>query len=1273
MWRVLSPPSGTCTSWGVKTAVSNKTVSVRLLNSPTQVIVSDNATLLPPALTSASSLAGCTVSVTFTSNTTVPPAGLLSSHVYVATASHLRSVSVLLQATLFLEGYFLTIGGNGSGTIGHALVAADPSSSVVCRRSTVAVCSVTLGTSLLHLARGCPPISAASVSLNGTNVTGAMWPSINVFGTDVVPASTFALIAVDNSSYSLPTASTLDVILESIQGTVIGINGFLTASRYDSQTATYVYSSFPAFNGTVLVQNSSLLGSTSTLSIFQLTGVLFLSLHLIGVNSTGAVIYVTPSIAEATRISINVVGCFVASTSGPFATLSYVDGAPSSHVPLYKISIINTYVDLSNSGSGIKIQSSVSTRIQIVVTTSVVLLGNNAAYLFQLMPNGASGISFVRPILNGSTLQFRGVQFVQQWIYFTTLAEFTVASAISVYGVVNSTIEFNSCTFTTQQLIASHTSNPPPALLLAVSGSFNLSTLLWYDTITQVLPIGTGAEVLQPPALTIGYINSSLLQFRDSTFTNFLAVGQLTQPSESTLNSNATIDIGCNTRWCKTFNASNTLSSSCALITPQTFCNDTDIPPWITFTVLNSTCTLQTTLTGSMSTPNSLTKSATVGNTRGPTVNITATQRSAAHHGLSSSLSNTNVRTQSQSDSSLYTSPTATILPIAFAASPPEQPVVVQAVVVGAVAPLAGGVLSTSAAGVIQRSNVALRFSNCAWSAAAPPSASPQQTTTRGQYMSVSENPTRLAFGPDEGAMYRGGAVGNMILLVVVCLLVVPVGLIHFHVTKAKSIEKGNAASLGHSLGALRLPGRALVPFSVLLQPTVTAAAGLLMVSSTSSPSDIVTSVVVLCILCLIAAWPAWAVLRGCRLLGNQRVTAAAGLLMVSSTSSPSDIVTSVVVLCILCLIAAWPAWAVLRGCRLLVTAVDVPFVGGVKDYIAGRRVAWVPRPSLPQKSTNNIKLGDSRTWLLDHSVSGAECFALQFDPLIGRVHSGVFRELYVLTGYVWSVATGIVAALSPDDPSSCRIAQIALIVIPAASLASLVIIHPFASPSTVTSTSYLELLSLLMAIMALVDEGSSAVGLSYAMITLSLAVSLLRVITRVQLNLSWKQKKKDTSNSNTTATTTVGSEFVSSRRSLGAPYNPINAAVMFLNDDDFEHSAPPYRPPHPLGRPSIARLARIQYIVGTAVGAGRDDDGTTRAKGPSPLSHESEAHIIQDMLDAVQRHRRLEAAIGFQKRSTSSGRQEGGEEEVVLFTLPPRMQQDHLIKLISIASKYSE
>lgn len=345
-----------------------------------------------------------------------------------------------------------------------------------------------------------------------------------------------------------------------------------------------------------------------------------------------------------------------------------------------------------------------------------------------------------------------------------------------------------------------------------------------------------------------------------------------------------------------------------------------------------------------------------------------------------------------------------------------------------------------------------------------------------------------------------------------------------------------------------------------------------------------------------------------------------------------------------------------LRGCRLLVTAVDVPFVGGVKDYIAGRRVAWVPRPSLPQKSTNNIKLGDSRTWLLDHSVSGAECFALQFDPLIGRVHSGVFRELYFLTGYAWSVATGIVAALSPDDPSSCRIAQIALIVIPAASLASLVIIRPFASPFDRNLNILLELLSLLMAIMALIDEGSSAVGLSYAMITLSLAVSLLRVITRVQLNLSWKQKKKDTSNSNTTATTTVGSEFVSSRRSLGAPYNPIND-----------------RPPHPLGRPSIARLARIQYIVGTAVGAGRDDDGTTRAKGPSPLSHESEAHIIQDMLDAVQRHRRLEAAIGFQKRSTSSGRQEGGEEEVVLFTLPPRMQQDHLIKLISIASKYSE
>ncbi|CUG84557.1 Hypothetical protein, putative, partial [Bodo saltans] len=718
---------------------ANKTVSIRLLSSPTQVIVSDNATLLSPIVAAASSLAGCTVSVTFTTNTTVPPTGLLSSHVFVATASHLRSVSVLLQATLFLEGYFITIGGNGSGTIGQALVAADPSSSVVCRQSTVAVCSVTLGTSILHLAG----LAAASISLNGTNVTGALWPSQGEwFGGGFVPASTFALIAVDNHTQSLPTSSsTLDVILAAIQGTVIGTNRLLTAYQFNGLAATSVYSSFPTFNGTILVQNSTLLGSSLT-AIFELTGVLFLTLHLHGVTSTGAVIYVTPRIAEETRISISMEDCFFTSNSGSIATVTYADGAPLSLVPLYKISITNTIMDLPNSVSAFTVQSSVSTRIHIVVTSSVVLLGTNAACLLQITINKAPGSAGVEtPILNGSKLKFRDVKFMQRWTYLTSVGEATVASAISVYGVVNTTIEFQSCTFTTQQLTASHTLKPP-ALLLAVTGSFNLSTLLWYDTITQVYPIGTGAEVLQPPALTIGNINSSLLQFRESTFTNILAVGQLTQSSKSTLNSNTAIDIGCNTWWCQTFNASNTLSSSCALITPQTFCNDTDIPPWITFTVLNSTCTLQTTLTGSMSMPNSLTVSSTLRNTRGATTTMTATHRTAAHRGLSSSLSNTNVRTQSQSDSSLYPSPTATILPITFAASPPEQPVVVQAVVVGAVAPLAGGVLSTSAAGVIQRSTVALRFSNCAWSAA-PPSASPQQTDTRGQYMTVSENPTR--------------------------------------------------------------------------------------------------------------------------------------------------------------------------------------------------------------------------------------------------------------------------------------------------------------------------------------------------------------------------------------------------------------------------------------------------------------------------------------------------------------------------------------------------
>ncbi|CUG09354.1 membrane-associated protein, putative [Bodo saltans] len=368
-------------------------------------------------------------------------------------------------------------------------------------------------------------------------------------------------------------------------------------------------------------------------------------------------------------------------------------------------------------------------------------------------------------------------------------------------------------------------------------------------------------------------------------------------------------------------------------------------------------------------------------------------------------------------------------------------PVAVQALVVAAAAPLASVALSTSVAGVLQRNFVALRFSGCASSDARSNGIESQ----RGQSMSVSENPTRLSFGDSAGAMYRGAAVGNMLLVAAAGSLIAPVGLVY---SRCKKPDTSSAPrTLAASLGKLRLPGRAFVVLAVLLQPTVTAAAGLLMMS----PLPV------------------------------------------------GDVVLSIVTIGVLVLLVGAPAWIVLRGCRVLVTAVDIPSRGGVVDYIAGRRVAWIPRSELP--------LTSSGSWLLDRSVAGAECFALQFNSFIGRVGSGAWRELYFLFGCLWSVVTGVVGALDPNDLTSCYVAQITLVVVPALSLITLLVVRPFISPFDRNLHTVLDLLSLAVAILSCVNEGQVAQSVSYVEVAMSTGVSLVRILLQLEI-------KKTTSNS---------------------------------------------------------------------------------------------------------------------------------------------------------------
>ncbi|CUG87270.1 transmembrane protein, putative [Bodo saltans] len=133
----------------------------------------------------------------------------------------------------------------------------------------------------------------------------------------------------------------------------------------------------------------------------------------------------------------------------------------------------------------------------------------------------------------------------------------------------------------------------------------------------------------------------------------------------------------------------------------------------------------------------------------------------------------------------------------------------------------------------------------------------------------------------------------------------------------------------------------------------------------------------------------------------------------------------------------------------------------------------------------------------LDETVEGAKAFAQQYDTLIGRVSSGMLRELYFVFGCLWSVVSSVVGALDPEDPPSCKAAQITLLVLAVVSLLSLVAVQPFVSPVDRNVNILLELLSVCVAVLALVENGEAAQGVLYAQFALSLTVSIVRIATR--------------------------------------------------------------------------------------------------------------------------------------------------------------------------------
>ncbi|CUG09365.1 GPI-anchored surface protein, putative, partial [Bodo saltans] len=793
-------------------------------------------------------------------------------------------------------------------------------------------------------------------------------------------ASSFSFVLIDNytlaSVTQAPRANFIvaeDVhglmVLNSVLGVRLLVSGFITTiNAYDMG------------QGSVIMMNCTVADNPSSGSpIFWFANVAAVQIVLINVSCTGYFLFAlfptttTIGTNSAKSVKIRIVNSSMRSI-GRFLFFSVPNAYNGTVITRNVLSMSaedSTFMLDGAVGLGAELlqfysfaNSALSSVPPALITVSILFshctvnATINSVKLLYTSPGSQSPL----PTLHNSSIVFEDSVVYQTWETYVSYFGTVTPPVPLIQADLNKTsIVITRCNIFVQQ--TSSPIDPAVALLLSVSNSMTTSSLHFVNSSITVATNITSP--LRTFPISINAMSSSNITVINTTLTNLLALVQLRNTS-SPLNRNAIVDVGCSNSWCTPVDnrpcapvalryvlttapppdvvvavCSHSWSGSAAGYSVTSSSTQNTQPPSLSF----SYSTSSTEPRGTASVANSATiakdavslflsmtaseiiKSSTVSVLLSVTANesINASPSVAASVSISTSRQNNSI-SSSTSPSTYNWSATESKLAPFIAVNDLLPPAAVQAFVVAAAAPLASVALSTSVAGVLQRNFIALRFSGCASSDTSEPNGD-IDGHQRGQFMSVSENPTRLSFGVSAGAMYRGAAAGNMLLFAAACALIVPLGLVY---SRCEKKDAGSAPrTLATSLGKLRLPGRAFVVPAVLLQPTVTAAAGLLMLSP---------------------------LLAG-------------------------DVVLSVVTMGVLVLLVGAPAWVVLRGCRVLVTAVDIPFRGGVVDYIAGRRVAWVPQSGLP--------LTGGGSWLLDRSVAGAECFALQFNSFICRVGSG--------------------------------------------------------------------------------------------------------------------------------------------------------------------------------------------------------------------------------------------------------------------------------------------
>jgi hypothetical protein len=120
---------------------------------------------------------------------------------------------------------------------------------------------------------------------------------------------------------------------------------------------------------------------------------------------------------------------------------------------------------------------------------------------------------------------------------------------------------------------------------------------------------------------------------------------------------------------------------------------------------------------------------------------------------------------------------------------------------------------------------------------------------TDTERLPVSDSPTQLNFGPDEGAYFRGGVVGNLLVWFAFWNMVTVLAAVRL----IQREEQVTLASLQVQARRLGLPGVMTVPFCILLQPTI--ASSILLLQKSHTVYDVVLGLVGVTMSVFCVAW----------------------------------------------------------------------------------------------------------------------------------------------------------------------------------------------------------------------------------------------------------------------------------------------------------------------------------------------------------------------------------------------------------------------------------